>query len=410
MLLNVLPATTPFAVTLMGLYLFNQRHLLDNFKKNQFNLIFIGTGVFIITLIVGVLVGIGMGNNFYDIGKDGYFNAKAIIYILFGVTLYKAIGWNAFSNIVIRTGFIAAVIYLAVMLINLLTGAISFSLYEYRKALPFTPYESAVALILTIFKRGQGDKRGLNKYLFISFMLFIVLSTLSRVLIGYVMLAFAAYLFAFGNKLFISFFALAMGIMITITISGGYVDANKDSEHMIDSMLYKASIAIDETTSSNFDDAQMINERWRAYESLMGVTKFLGSPLINQIFGNGFGANTDIQTTMLLGESERTDVPIFHNGYIYLLVKGGGFALLLYILLIMRLGHMALYKGKNTNLLVQTRMYRSSATFSFLLVLLLCLLTAVFFGPFNSAVFNNLLIVLFGAMANTIELRTPRIA
>jgi hypothetical protein len=69
---------------------------------------------------------------------------------------------------------------------------------------------------------------------------------------------------------------------------------------------------------------------WRAVESAI-VLKHIKTQSANKMmFGNGFGATIDLGFPMLLGESVLTELPIFHNGYIYIIFKFGIFGLLIF--------------------------------------------------------------------------------
>jgi O-antigen ligase len=87
----------------------------------------------------------------------------------------------------------------------------------------------------------------------------------------------------------------------------------------------------------------------------------------------------------------RSDIPIFHNGYVYLLVKVGALGLFLYVLFLYRILASASRKRRDAT---RGRRYLGERIATRLLVLFVVLITAVFFGIFSNAVANNIVILL----------------
>jgi hypothetical protein len=82
----------------------------------------------------------------------------------------------------------------------------------------------------------------------------------------------------------------------------------------------------------NYDDITDINANWRGYESFMALTTFINGTPANWLFGFGMGKLVDIGFVMYLNEDGIRYIPIFHNGYIYLLIKSGIVGTALYLI------------------------------------------------------------------------------
>ncbi|WP_460451788.1 hypothetical protein [Alsobacter sp. SYSU BS001988] len=77
-----------------------------------------------------------------------------------------------------------------------------------------------------------------------------------------------------------------------------------------------------------------INDFWRAFEGYAGYKSWADTGLFGHLFGRGGGATSPLGLGIKLGpdpESTFTEVPVFHNGFIYILVKAGIVGVLLLV-------------------------------------------------------------------------------
>lgn len=77
-------------------------------------------------------------------------------------------------------------------------------------------------------------------------------------------------------------------------------------------------IAIDETM-----DFKDINANWRGFETSRVLDTFIKGNMLQQIVGQGAGALVDIGFVMNLEGEDFRYLPLFHNGYAYVLLKTG---------------------------------------------------------------------------------------
>jgi len=82
----------------------------------------------------------------------------------------------------------------------------------------------------------------------------------------------------------------------------------------------------------NYDDISDINANWRGYETFIALTTFVNGTPANWLFGFGMGKLVDIGFVMFLNEDGIRYIPIFHNGYVYLLIKSGISGTMLYLI------------------------------------------------------------------------------
>jgi hypothetical protein len=100
--------------------------------------------------------------------------------------------------------------------------------------------------------------------------------------------------------------------------------------------LGKLAHSLDEVHIEEYSDLRSINGNWRGYETARALKHYASGSISHWLFGYGFGAQVDIGLAMPLGATpgERggymRSIPVFHNGYIYLLIKGGAVAVALF--------------------------------------------------------------------------------
>jgi O-Antigen ligase len=99
----------------------------------------------------------------------------------------------------------------------------------------------------------------------------------------------------------------------------------------------KISKTFTEIAVSDYQNAADINMKWRGYETFRALLSFSKEGFIGKILGSGFGSVVDLGLTIQLGTSYLSEIPIFHNGYAYLLVKTGLIGLLCYIIFYFKL-------------------------------------------------------------------------
>jgi hypothetical protein len=94
----------------------------------------------------------------------------------------------------------------------------------------------------------------------------------------------------------------------------------------------KLSRSVTEIAVDDYTEAKDINVNWRGFETYRVIDSFLSGNFLQMSTGQGAGALVDLGFTMKLGDSDYRYIPIFHNGYAYVLIKTGllGIACYLY--------------------------------------------------------------------------------
>lgn len=126
--------------------------------------------------------------------------------------------------------------------------------------------------------------------------------------------------------IFVAALALGLGVL-QASVDTGSVQAKR-------SFIGKLARSADELSVQDYTNRKEINDNWRGYETSRGIDGWAEGGVFRQIFGKGFGAQVDLGLFQNLSTDSRGSVrfiPIFHNGYVYLLVKTGVVGVLLYL-------------------------------------------------------------------------------
>jgi hypothetical protein len=103
------------------------------------------------------------------------------------------------------------------------------------------------------------------------------------------------------------------------------------------SLLGKFAQTRDEISFTDFSTTSDVTHYYRAYETLMALRTYAGGDMRQKSIGFGFGQLVDLGVEMKLGDSVMDRIPIFHNGYIYVLVKTGYLGLSLFFAYLIKL-------------------------------------------------------------------------
>lgn len=73
----------------------------------------------------------------------------------------------------------------------------------------------------------------------------------------------------------------------------------------------------------SFDDYDSVIHNWRAYELFEAIKAFMNGGLLDKFLGYGFGKTIYLEFELIMPLLTISEIPIFHNGFAYLLIKTG---------------------------------------------------------------------------------------
>lgn len=131
-----------------------------------------------------------------------------------------------------------------------------------------------------------------------------------------------------GNYFFMVILVILVGV-IAVLLNGNNFLAEKMRN------------SITEMFIQSFEDYESVIYNWRAYELFEAIKAFTNADAFHKIVGFGFGKTIYLEYGLIMPLLTINDIPIFHNGFAYLLIKTG----LIGLILVLTFSAMLLYKG-----------------------------------------------------------------
>ena len=292
--------------------------------------------IFIIGFTIGMIQLAINSYNFIDFIRDISIFLTPIIFIMFGIYIRynKSLNINNIYVAIINASIIIEIRHLILLILNIqriLNGA------SIRGIGGNGSYITTIAIIILLFYKNDiisnyiGNK--IKKNIYISFLLILFVSYLSRthiviLLIGMIINIFLAKKIKISQiKNFVIFIVISIPIAISVI--------PKDT---LEQFIYKSLNSFNEVSSDiEYWDEKAINNNWRGYEVYRTKELFKEANANEVLFGFGFGKRVDLNIAIYLGNELFTSIPILHNGYYYILLKTGIIGLIIYIIFFIKI-------------------------------------------------------------------------
>ena len=405
LLMNIFPSTVVLGMSVALSYVLLNYRLVIYSRKTDFIILRNISWPIFVMLPIGLCIGVLNDNNSYDVYKDAYFFVKVLIYFLFGYIFFKKNHIDTITNTFIWLGLFVSVSYLALLFVYFAFDWVDLStVTRYKRSTPDLSYDPLLSILLLLLLPHR-RKNILQRFMpFIVFIQIIAITTTISRLSLLILLIIGVIKFRLELKVSRGVFLTGSLMVVLFVVSSYIVLIGKNDSLQTDNIgnqfKYKIENIFNEMFFSDFRDKEDIVKNWRAYEALQGVYKYRSGTASNHVFGHGFGELTDIGIEMKLGGVVRTDIPIFHNGYIYLLVKLGATGVALYLLFLYEVFSAVLHGRKKIGFTKMAKNRHGEELMIFFLIGFLICITAVFFGIFNNAIFNNISILLIVLLMN----------
>jgi len=321
------PAFAPAElISVLMLLVFAAVFVLSGFKMHK--------GMLVLAAPIVLLMAVGIAGSYrnvpYDIIKDIWYVMNPLLAMMTGYLLMKGIGGlKSLFRITVLAASVAAVMHISYFIVS--------------PGLIFEPVDSIRA------EAGRG--------FFITVLAIAVMAACRKermkLMSGpaaavFFFLSFSSVVLAFSRTLWISLAVMAVVVLGFLTarnleklaalvmIAAGlfaYVYFTPDSQLSGPDMTLRGKMAhsVKEVIVSDYWRLADINENWRGYESFMAIQTYLDGDGVQYAIGWGFGKLVDLGIYMNLGGEDLRFIPIFHNGYLFVLVKAGVLGLILYL-------------------------------------------------------------------------------
>lgn len=164
-----------------------------------------------------------------------------------------------------------------------------------------------------------------------------------------------------------------MILSVVVLVIGFFAIAVTTPKDEVGTFRSKLARTFTEVTVSNYQDAQDINDNWRGFETYRVLASFSSGNLLQQMFGQGFGSQADLGFYMTLSGGDYRYIPVFHNGYAYILLKTGLLGLACYVFFYISVIMIAM---RHTNSLIGERMFLARLLLGCILSLILVMFVA----------------------------------
>lgn len=286
-------------------------------------------------IVVGLVAGVGAPRYLYL--KDAWYYSNPAVVIAVGYVLWCFLqdtrrGLRAF----VLAGTLIALFHLAHF--GMKPSLLLQSATHIRAAAGRGYNATAVALILLLGFWGRWPERlGLHPALASICLLLCATSAVlsfSRTMALVMVLGILAMAGFFARREWLRIGALAL--VATLALAALHSTVDTTSTQAKRSFLGKLARSGDELRVQERMTVREINEHWRGYETARGIDTWASGNAWQVIFGRGFGAQVDLGMFQNLsgarGSAPVRAIPVFHNGYVYLIVKTGIVGVLLYLL------------------------------------------------------------------------------
>ena len=282
--------------------------------------------------------------NLYFFGRDIMYFIQAPVFIIIGIYLYKEVkDFRKLLKMIILTSFVITVYNLTELFVD---PAIIFRLgletrYEYHLS-----NSTAFLAFVILFYAKKLHYRLFQKYVETTILivsLFSIIISFSRTF--YLLLIIILIIPYIYNKRTIFYMYFTSVVLMLFIIFGGLflqVSSNTIKEKTFES---KVTNSLNEIIVHNYNTSAEINNNWRGYEAYLGLEKYYQGNFMEILFGQGFGSYA--RSPFWIFQGEKLDIlPMFHNGYITILLKTGIIGLLLFFLFLWKLLQIAVTASK----------------------------------------------------------------
>ncbi len=273
----------------------------------------------------------------YDAGKDVWYFTKPAIEIAFGLLVAPRVSLRGFLALIVCNGVIAALYHLGGIVWNFdeYLSLASSDIDGARARFGYGDLAVVFSLVVVLERstRARLLRRGVGGVVIFAVVagldLLSMIASQSRTLAACLLLWIAIKLFQQKRRVAV-LLACIVTLSVCVTLSlrvSGCDSGNKEYRD-----------PIQELTIADYDSEEDINTNWRGFESFLALAEFSSFSPLHQLFGAGYGHMVPLDRERQLGENSFDEIPVLHNGYLYVLVKVGICGLAVFVAILVMMG------------------------------------------------------------------------
>lgn len=280
----------------------------------------------------------GVGSEQYEYLKDAWYICNPVFVMLTGYILFK-VRPDLPSGLM---AFVWAGVFIGLFQIHAYAvdpGLITRSAFEIRQRIGtgFTPPVLAATILIVLAGRWRSYLRlapwwGVPLALILAACL---VGTFSRTALLVALVAGAAWAGCFARQEWLRLGVPAVFFVVLLLLLEALLGRTGGAD--MQSFLGKLSNTLREIAFDDTATLREIHTNFRGFESAQALKQVMDGTPVQILFGQGFGTMIDLGIFIPLGSVEGgmpvavRMIPVLHNGYLYVLVKGGVLAVAAYL-------------------------------------------------------------------------------
>jgi len=275
--------------------------------------------------------------NFYFISRDIIYFIQAPIFIMLGMLLYAYTNnLRVLLKIIVLSSLSITLYNFSELIVN---PSIIFQIgIDTRFSINVSNPSSLLTFIIIFYARKYNYKIFKKNYEIIIMLLSLLSISLSFSRTLYLLFIIAISIDYLNKSKLMKKAYYASIILVLFVIFGGSMLSVEYNTIDDVTLITKFQHSIYEMAVHSYDRLDEINNNWRGFEAYLGLSKFYEGNWLELIFGQGFGAVIHTPYWIFSGKKDGLDViPMFHNGYITILLKTGILGILIFFLFLHKL-------------------------------------------------------------------------
>ncbi|MEJ1242490.1 hypothetical protein WBG78_30355 [Chryseolinea sp. T2] len=319
----------------LGLSLVLTAHcLLQRFERPYIATEFL---VLLLPIVYGLVLAVN--SNSYPVFKDAFLFAIPCVLLIAGSVTMNVLSWEEYGACLIMAGTTVSLLVMAEGVRSLgMTAVLDPFAARYINENPIGNPAPALAIALLIYRSmiskitigwGSGlllSVNGLGLYMCASRTYIVILLLFCAV----------GLIYRFGLRR-VALSSAASGLVIVFAMT--FLEQPVNDMSFLGKVMHSTA----EVSGGGYDGIEDIVLRYRGYESNTAFRQFQSEDGLRVLLGR-LGAHVDLQVFLNLGGTEFRYIPLFHNGYIFLLLKSGVVGLMIFCtvfgLIIIRFGYL----------------------------------------------------------------------
>ena len=341
--------------------------------------------------------------NLYYFTRDIMYFIQALVFIVLGIFLYEEIkDFKKILKIIVLSSFAITLYKLTYIIADPTILLLSFIDIRYEYSL--SNDMALIALIILFYSRKIKYKL-FNSMIDFSIMALSILSiavSFSRTI--YVLVLITLIIpYITKTKILLMGYVMFTMLILFIIFGGLFINSEAGGTQGSD-FQSKMMHSLEEMTVRDYDNIVEINHNWRGFEAYLGLQKYYTGNPLEILTGQGYGSVVYTPNWVFKDAETNLDVlPMFHNGYITIILKTGLFGLFLFFFWL----YVLLKTGTSISKTANNRQQRLEGSFLQASVFMIFFQTLVIHGIFKTTVPVLLLILVgialhsYGARMNT---------